>query len=100
MLCMGHQDVVRLFPVWPRNKDASFHQIRVEGAFLVSAALKGGEVTELSIYSEQGRPLCLLNPWKGRKIRVKSQGTEQLYEGERIRINTEKGATYSLEPGA
>ena len=51
MLCMGHQDVVRLFPVWNRSNDASFHQIRVEGAFLVSATLKNGSVTELSIYS-------------------------------------------------
>ena len=64
MLCMGHQDIVRVFPVWPREKDASFHQIRVEGAFLVSAELKNKEVTSLTIVSEQGRPLTLLNPWK------------------------------------
>ncbi|MDR2763481.1 MAG: hypothetical protein LBB90_00440 [Tannerella sp.] len=90
MLCMGHQGVVRLFPAWPRNKDASFHQIRVEGAFLVSAELKNGEIGPVTIFSEQGRELHLLNPWKGRKVKVKSQGVEQVYEGERIRINTEK----------
>lgn len=33
MMCMGHQGIVRLFPGWPKDKDASFHQIRVEGAF-------------------------------------------------------------------
>ena len=70
MLCMGHQDIVRVFPVWPREKDASFHQIRVEGAFLVSAELKNKEVTSLTIVSEQGRPLTLLNPWKQKKVRM------------------------------
>jgi len=78
MLCMGHQDLVRLFPVWPRNKDARFHQIRVQGAFLVSAELKNGQVEHVSIFSEQGRKLRLLDPWTG-EIRE---------------MPTEKGKTY------
>ncbi|MDR1981747.1 MAG: hypothetical protein LBQ39_09055 [Tannerellaceae bacterium] len=99
MLCMGHQDVVRLFPVWPRDKDASFHQIRVEGAFLVSAALKNGEVTDLSILSEKGRPLHLLNPWKNCKVEVREDGANaQTYDGERITISTKPGATYRISP--
>jgi hypothetical protein len=98
MLCMGHGDIVRLFPVWPRNRNASFHQIRVEGAFLVSAKLENGEIGDVTVFSEQGRALHLLNPWKGRRIKVKSPNGEQLYEGERIRINTEKGANSRLAP--
>ncbi|MDR2626933.1 MAG: hypothetical protein LBC40_02750 [Dysgonamonadaceae bacterium] len=98
MLCMGHGDIVRLFPVWPRDRDASFHQIRVEGAFLVSAKLTDGEIGDVTVFSEQGRELHLLNPWKGRKIKIKGTDGEQLYEGERIRINTEKGVTYRLTP--
>ncbi|KAA6300444.1 MAG: hypothetical protein EZS26_003410 [Candidatus Ordinivivax streblomastigis] len=99
MLCMGHQGVVRLFPVWPRNKDAAFHQIRTEGAFLVSAELTKGEVTDLSIFSEQGRELTLLNPWKNRKVRVEEVGSgEKTYEGERIKISTKPGKCYRFEP--
>jgi hypothetical protein len=99
MLCMGHQDVVRLFPVWPRDKDASFSQIRVEGAFLVSAALKNGEVTDVSIFSEKGRPLHLLNPWKNRKVEVKAEDADaQTYESERITISTKPGVTYRISP--
>ncbi|MDR3094199.1 MAG: hypothetical protein LBU62_06115 [Bacteroidales bacterium] len=98
MLCMGHQGVVRLFPVWPKNKDASFHQIRVEGAFLVSAALKNGEVIDLSILSEKGRELNLLNPWKNRKVKVKGKKGETVYEGERIKISTQAGVTYRFSP--
>ncbi|MDR0757787.1 MAG: hypothetical protein LBF85_08075, partial [Tannerella sp.] len=102
MLCMGHQDVVRLFPVWNRSMDASFHQIRVEGAFLVSAALKNGEVSGLSIYSEQGRPLCLLNPWKNRSIKVSEWldgklSAEMEYTDERINMPTKPDARYTFE---
>jgi hypothetical protein len=96
MLCTGHQGVVRLFPVWPRNRDASFYQIRVEGAFLVSAKLKGGEVCDVTVFSEQGRELNLLNPWKGHKIKVIGTDSEQSYESERIRIKTEKGTAYRI----
>jgi hypothetical protein len=101
MLCMGHQDVVRLFPVWNRANDASFHQIRVEGAFLVSASMKNGEVTDLSIYSEQGRPLCLLNPWKNSSISViestdgKQTGKYE-HSGERISMPTKPNTMYEL----
>jgi hypothetical protein len=99
MLCMGHQGVVRIFPVWPKNKDASFHQIRVEGAFLVSAKLKNEEVTDLSIFSEKGRELNLLNPWKNRKVKVKASGSgEKIYEGERIKISTQAGVGYRFFP--
>ena len=99
MLCMGYRDVVRLFPVWPRNRDASFHQIRVEGAFLVSSALKNGEVTELSIFSEQGRPLCLLNPWKNSRVSVYEwtdgkQTAKNEYAGERISLSTKPNTKY------
>lgn len=80
MLCMGHQDIVRVFPVWPSEKDASFHQIRVEGAFLVSAELKNKEVTSLTIVSEQGRPLTLLNPWKQKKVRMEVRKSGQLLD--------------------
>lgn len=101
MLCMGCQDIVRIFPVWPREKDALFHQIRVEGAFLVSAELKDQEVISLHIVSEQGRPLHLLNPWKQKKVRMKIQSSnlpqkEKELEGDIFHIETEPGTSYSF----
>lgn len=99
MLCMGHQDIVRVFPVWPREKDALFHQIRVEGAFLVSGELKGGEVTSLSLFSEKGRDLTLLNPWKGKKVEIKNEmASGTILEGEYIKMKTEAGHTYRFAP--
>ena len=84
MLCMGHQGIVRLFPVWPRELDASFHQIRVEGAFLVSASLKNGAVGDVRIVSEKGRDLTLLNPWKT--------------PADTIKLPTVAGGEYILKP--
>lgn len=99
MLCMGHQDIVRVFPVWSRDKDASFHQIRVEGAFLVSGELKNGEVTSLSLFSEKGRDLTLQNPWPGKQLKVKNQSMgEATFTGEFVKIKTEAGGTYQFSP--
>ncbi len=99
MLCMGHQGVVRVFPVWPRTQDAFFHQIRVEGAFLVSAALNNGEVTELSIVSEKGRELSLQNPWPQRKVKVMENGAmRETMEGDRFTVETKTNASYRFVP--
>ena len=99
MLCMGHQDIVRVFPVWPRDKDASFHQIRVEGAFLVSATLENGEVTSLILSSEKGRDLTLQNPWGEGKVEVRGKTTgKTVMEGEFIKMKTVADETYQFMP--
>ena len=99
MLCMGHQDIVRIFPVWPRDKDASFYQIRVEGAFLVSATLENGEVTSLILSSEKGRDLTLQNPWGQRKVEVRGKTTgKRVMEGEFIKMKTVADETYQFMP--
>lgn len=99
MLCMGHQDLIRLFPVWPREKDARFHQIRVEGAFLVSSAIKEGEVEETTILSEKGRDLHLLNPWKGKEVTVSGKELKhQTLSGDTIHLQTQPGAIYKFTP--
>lgn len=99
MLCMGHQDIVRIFPVWPCTKDAMFHDIRVEGAFLVSSSLKGGQIGETVIRSEKGRPLTLRNPWPTRKVEVRtSAGRRQTLEGDYLHLTTAPGETYRFNP--
>lgn len=97
MLCMGHQDVVRLFPVWPYECNARFEKIRVEGAFLVSGELKNGEVQPVRLLSEQGRPLILLNPWKEHKVKItSSDGHTDYAEGERITLATKANISYTF----
>ena len=99
MLCMGHQDIVRVFPVWPRTEDAKFHNIRVEGAFLVSSSLKDGQIEEVVLYSEKGRNLTLQNPWPGKAVAIKGPGKSgSTAQGDMIHMNTEPGGKYVFRP--
>lgn len=99
MLCMGHQGVLRVFPVWPRSRNAAFVNIRSEGAFLVSAAIENKEVQYVKIYSEQGRTLVLQNPWPGKELVVQSNKRSGFRRsGNRITIPTSKGETLSVGP--
>jgi len=97
MLCMGHHDVLRVFPVWPKGKDARFPNLREWGAFLVSSELKGGIVQYEKITSEKGRPCNLVNPWPGKAIDVYRDGKKvETLKGERVVLKTEAGATVVL----
>ena len=96
---MGHHNVLRVFPVWPKSKDARFMNIRAWGAFLVSSALKGGEVQFVSIFSEKGRDCTLANPWPGKSVDVYRDGKKvETLKGERVVLKTEAGVTVVLGP--
>lgn len=98
MLCMGHGGILRVFPAWPKNRDASFHQLRVHGAFLVSSELKNEGVQFIEVLSEKGRTLDLLNPWdKGALIHRPGQKKE-LVRGKRIKIETSAGERILIRP--
>jgi len=99
MLCMSHRQVLRVFPVWPKNKDAKFLNLRAEGAFLVSSELKGGQVTFVKVVSEKGRPCTLVNPWPGKAIGVQRDGRKvDTLKGERVVLKTRAGETIVLGP--
>ena len=70
MLLQSFEGFIRLFPVWPRSEDASFKTLRATGAFLVSASLKNGIVTDVAITSEAGSNCSLLSPWWGERAPV------------------------------
>jgi hypothetical protein len=55
---------IRLFPCWPRDRDASFTRLRAQGGFVVSAEFVDGRVTSATIESTVGKPLQMLSPWK------------------------------------
>jgi hypothetical protein len=99
MLCMGHHGVLRVFPVWPKNRDARFRNIRTWGALLVSSELKGGAVQYVKITSERGRDCTLVNPWPGKAVDVYRNGKKlETLKGERIVMKTDTGVTVLLGP--
>ena len=64
MLMQSHEKIIRLFPVWPKSKDAKFVDMRARGAFLVSSEFKDGKVLPTTILSEAGETLTLQSPWE------------------------------------
>ncbi len=55
MLMQSHEGIIRLFPCWDKKMNASFENLRADGAFLVSAELKNEQVSSLKIKSLKGR---------------------------------------------
>lgn len=60
MLLQSSNNIVKIFPAMPDAwADALFHDLRAEGAFLVSAERKGGKTQWVRVKSLAGEPLKL-----------------------------------------
>jgi alpha-L-fucosidase 2 len=63
---------IRVFPAVPAAwQDVEFHDLRAEGAFLVSAKRSGGKTAWVRIKSLAGEP-CRVRPGMNGEIRTKS----------------------------
>ena len=99
MLLQTHEGVMRLFPVWPKNRPARFGQLRTAGAFLVSSELLGGEVRYVQIHSDKGRTCTLVNPWPGKAIDVyRDDKKTATLNGDKVVLQTEAHTTVVLGP--
>ncbi len=99
MLCMGHQGVLRVFGVWPKDRDARFGNIRAEGAFLVSSQLTRRHVQYVRILSERARACVLVNPWPGKAVMLCRNGKQsETLRGKRLRFPTAVGEEVLLGP--
>jgi hypothetical protein len=99
MMLQSFSGVLRLFPVWPKDRDASFGNLRAYGAFLVSSELNQAEVKNLVIESEKGRDLALQNPWPGRALQVYRNGHEAEHAaGEIVKLKTSPGERIEVRP--
>ncbi len=104
MLCMSHVPgganpgghLLRVFPVWPKEKDAKFVNIRAWGAFLVSSELKGGEVQFVKITSERGKDCTMVNPWPGKKVKLTRGDKVETLSGDRFTFKTSAGEKLEL----
>lgn len=99
MLLQSYENVLRFFPVWPKDMDARFYNLRAVGAFLVSSALKNGNVQYVEIQSEKGRDCMVQNPWLGKAVTVYRNGKKaKTIRGEILTFGTTKGEKISLRP--
>jgi hypothetical protein len=67
-LLQSVDNVIRVFPTWPKDKDARFTRLRAQGGFLVSAEMKAGQVVRVEIESTVGGNLRLCDPWTGKTL--------------------------------
>jgi len=99
MLCMGHDGILRIFPVWPKDKDASFHDLRAYGAFLVSGELKNGDIKYVNIFSEKGKICRFKNPWPGKEVLIKSNlSASKKMKGDILVFKTKASEVFNISP--
>jgi len=77
-LVQSVDNVIRVFPCWPKEKDAKFTNLRAQGGFLVTAEQKAGRVVKLEITSTVGGKLRLLDPRTGKIIERETRPNERL----------------------
>jgi hypothetical protein len=77
-LLQSVDNTIRVFPCWPKDKDASFTNLRAQGGFLVTAEQKAGKVTKLEVHSTVGGNLRLLNPWTDKIVEYQTKQNEKL----------------------
>ena len=58
----GESEVISVFPAWPQERDTEF-RLLVRGAFLVSTALRCGEIHAIEIQSRPGEECRVRSPW-------------------------------------
>jgi hypothetical protein len=96
-LMQSYNGTIRLFPNWPKDKDASFNQLRGVGAFLISATQKSGKVTSVKIFSEKGADLKIISPWPSGGYILNKRGKKKI-NGSLIELRTLPGELIVLQP--
>lgn len=100
-LMQSYTGIIRLFPNWPEDMNASFQTLRAVGAFLVSCERKDSRIQSLIIESEKGGTCRLHNPWSKASVTV-SKGNEAVkvsHQDDAIAFETESGWLYELSEG-
>jgi len=100
MLLQSFGGVIRVFPAVPEEwKDASFQNLRAEGAFLVSAQRKEGKLRFARIESLAGEPLTVSCGTDTLTAKFSDGKTCELKaDGGRFRIELKKGESVLLSP--
>ena len=98
MLIQSHTGTVRLFPAIPADwKDVSFSKLRTYGAYLVSAEMKNGAVTAVTVTADQEGVIHLANPFESMSLVEFSGEKKNLKENDNIlEITMKKGETIQL----
>ena len=93
----GEPEIIRVFPAWPSEWEASF-RLLVRGGFLVSSEMKEGKVTLVEIESRLGEECRLRNPWARTCVVSEINHGGRELAGELLRFQTAAGSRYRCIP--
>ncbi len=97
MLIQSQNGLVKIFPALPGEwKNASFKNLRAEGAFVISAGMENGKVKSVIINPEQGGTIVLRNPFGNGRIKINGRFKQKEITDSLIKIETIKGGTISI----
>ena len=100
MLIQSYNGYIEIFPAVPRTwKDVSFHQLRTEGAFLVSAKKENGVVDEVTITAETTGVLAIKLPFKTWLVTGIERQQIHNDENKNAFVNLKKGQTIIFKNG-
>ena len=91
----GEPDVIRVFPAWPPEWDASF-RLLARGGFLISSEIKEGKVVSVEIESRLGEDCRLRNPWGAECLLTEVGGPSHNLSGEILHFPTIIAKQYRL----
>ncbi|MCX7013325.1 MAG: hypothetical protein NTW86_12355 [Candidatus Sumerlaeota bacterium] len=94
----GQPPVIRVFPAWPREWDASF-QLLARRGFLVTSSMRKGNIEFVEILSQLGGECRLRNPWQDTAVTVYRKGkkAEDLNES-LLKIGSSLGESILVVP--
>lgn len=97
MLMQSHEGIIRVFPCWDKKSDATFENLRADGAFLVSAQLKNRQISSFSVKSIEGRN-CKVDCADIKRILRNTDKKEIPFnkDGNIVSFRTEKNTEYVL----
>jgi len=100
MLIQSWGNVIRVFPSMPALwKEASFYQLRAEGAFLVSAKRENGKTQFIHVKSLAGEP-CIIQSDLPPNVKVIGIASNRLhYKNGKIMLDLKKGEEAVLYTG-
>ncbi len=101
LLIQSVGDIVRLFPAWPKEKEARFNNLRTQGGFLVSAEHKDGNIGPVQITATTGGRLRLLSPWPEIAVHRDRRKPEELTPDLHgiVELDTRPGEQMVFRPG-
>jgi glycosyl hydrolase family 95 len=87
----GGDPVIRVFPSWPKEWDASY-TLLARGAFLVTSSIERGRIGFVELESQTGGECRLRNPWGDSEVTFYRDGKQsEKHRGSLLRFPTRKG---------